>query len=120
MDAVGLADLLQKYGPWGLIAVLMFVVWKLYEDNKTCAATALADRDKLILAQQAAAVAAEKCVSALEGIRITLMTHKDASEDLTKQVELAAQETRHAFANMRQSLEGIAGRLERDGTRGRP
>ncbi|GEP11105.1 hypothetical protein [Methylobacterium gnaphalii] len=118
------ADVYINQGVLGatcIIFILLFlgaclVARGLYNDLKACNATALADRDKLILAQQAAAVAAEKGVAALESLKNTLETSKDASEDLTRQVELAAAETRHAIANIKSALDGIAGRMDR----GRP
>lgn len=100
----------------GLFVGACFVIRALYKDLKASHEAGLSERDKLILAQQAAAVAAEKGVAALESLKTALETSKDASEDLTKQVELAAQESRHALSNIKSSLDGIAGRLDR----GRP
>lgn len=100
----------------GLFIAACWVARGLYRDLKASYAASLAERDKLILAQQAAATAAEKGVAALEGLRASLETSKDASEELTKQVELAAQESRHALSNIKSALDGIAGRLDR----GRP
>lgn len=99
-----------------LFLAACWVARGLYQDLKASYAAGLAERDKLILSQQAAATAAEKGVAALESLKAALETSKDASEDLTKQVELAAQESRHALSNIKASLDGIAGRLDR----GRP
>jgi hypothetical protein len=124
VTALEIAGLLRDYGPWGLVALFGFVIASLHKDLKACNKSALDDRDRLIIAMHAAATAADKTTSVLDSIRQTLATHKDASEDLTKQVELAAQETRHQLANMHQALMGIAGKLdrpiERATTRGRP
>lgn len=104
-----------------LVFILLFLAacWVargLYQDLKASWASIASEREKLVLAQQATATAAEKSVAALEKLGAALETTKDASEDLTKQVELAAQESRHALSNIKASLDGIAGRLER----GRP
>ncbi len=104
-----------------IFLVLLFsgacwVIRGLYRDLKASWASIASEREKLVLAQQATATAAEKSVAALEKLGAALETTKDASEDLTKQVELAAQESRHALSNIKASLDGIAGRLDR----GRP
>lgn len=96
------------------LCVAGWVIRGLYGDVKACNATNLADRDRIISAQQAAAAAAEKLSGILEGIKSYLATHKDASEDLTKQIELAQQETRHALNGIQTSLNGISGRMERE------
>lgn len=101
------------------IALFLASCWVsrgLYRDLKASWASIASEREKLVLAQQATVTATEKSVAALEGLKSTLETSKDASEDLTKQVELAAQESRHALSNIKASLDGIAGRLDR----GRP
>ncbi|WP_375275861.1 hypothetical protein [Methylorubrum thiocyanatum] len=100
----------------GLFLGVSWVARGFYKDLKTTWANWQADREKMILAQQATVAATEKSVAALEGLRVALETSKDASEDLTKQVELAAQESRHALSNIKASLDGIAGRMDR----GRP
>lgn len=122
MTAVEITNLLKDYGPWGLVGLFGYVIYSLYKDLKSCNATAIADRDKLLAAQHAAATAAEKVAALLDGIRTTLVAHKEASEDLTKQVELAAQETRHSLANVSAALNGISGQIDRgrDHARGRP
>lgn len=104
-----------------IVFILLFLAscWVgrgLYRDLKASWASIASEREKLVLAQQATATAAEKSVAALEKLAAALETTKDASEDLTKQVELAAQESRHALSNIKASLDGIAGRLDR----GRP
>ena len=104
-----------------IFLVLLFigacwVIRGLYRDLKASWASIASEREKLVLAQRATATAAEKSVAALEKLGAALETTKDASEDLTKQVELAAQESRHALSNIKASLDGIAGRLDR----GRP
>ena len=106
-----------------LLIVAGFVIRSLYADVKESNATNFGDRERLILAQQAAATAADKVASILEGIKGYLATNKDASEDLTKQIELGQQEVRHTLANVTASLDGIANRMqreaERDADRGR-
>lgn len=100
----------------GLFLGVSWVARGFYKDLKAAWASIASERERMILAQQATVTATEKSVAALEGLKSTLETSKDASEDLTKQVELATQESRHALSNIKASLDGIAGRLDR----GRP
>lgn len=100
----------------GLFLAACWVARSLYQDLKASYAAGLAEREKLVLAQQAAAGAAEKCAEALEGLKTALDTNKGASEDLTKQVELAAQEARHTAANILTGIAAVTQRLDR----GRP
>jgi hypothetical protein len=99
-----------------LFLAACWVARGLYQDLKASYAAGLAEREKLVLAQQAAAGAAEKCAEALEGLKTALETNKGASEDLTKQVELAAQEARHTAANILTGIAAVTQRLDR----GRP
>lgn len=102
-----------------LLAFAGFVIRSLYADVKASNAVNFGDRERLILAQQAAAAAADRVASILEGIKGYLVTNKDASEDLTKQIELAQQEARHSMANVSAGINGIVSRLDRDADRGR-
>ncbi|MDV2986990.1 UNVERIFIED_CONTAM: hypothetical protein Q9R58_22025 [Methylobacteriaceae bacterium AG10] len=115
------ADVYINQGVLGatcVVFILLFLAacWVargLYQDLKASYAAGLAEREKLVLAQQAAAGAAQKCAEALEGLKAALETNKDASEDLTKQVELAAQEARHTAANILTGIAAVTQRLER-------
>ena len=115
------ADVYINQGVLGatcVVFILLFLAacWVargLYQDLKASYAAGLAEREKLVLAQQAAAGAAQKCAEALEGLKTALETNKDASEDLTKQVELAAQEARHTAANILTGIAAVTQRLER-------
>lgn len=120
MTPLDIAGLFRDYGPWGLLALAAAVIAALYRDLKQLNATILSDRERLITAQHATAAASEKLASAIDGVKATLSAHKDANESLTRQVELAAQETRHTLANVRSALDAMASRLNRaDGPRGR-
>lgn len=103
-----------------IFLVLLFigacwVIRGLYRDLKVSHATSLAaqvaDREKMVLALNAAASAAEKAATAQASLASALETNKDASEDLTKQVELATQETRHAVGNIMLAVNGLAERV---------
>lgn len=104
----------------GLFVGACLVIRALYKDLKASHAAALAaqiaDREKVVLALNAAASAAEKAATAQASLASALETNKDASEDLTKQVELAAQETRHAVGNILAAINGLATQA----ARGRP
>ena len=119
MTPLDITNLLKEYGPWGIIALLVVVIVSLYRDLGRSNERAIADRDKVLQGLHAATTAAERMNGLLDGIKITLSTHKDASEDLTKQVELAAAENRHGLANVQTSLTAIVNRMDRDGARGR-
>ncbi len=121
------ADSLFNQGVLGTVCVILLiglafagvVIRTLYQDIKALNAAGPADREKLVTAQQAAATAADKVVGVLEQFRVTLSAQTDAHEDLTRQLELAAQETRHSLANVSAALNGIAGRMDRDRDRER-
>lgn len=104
----------------GLFVGACLVIRALYKDLKVSHADAMAaqiaDREKVVLALNAAASAAEKAATAQSSLAAALETNKDASEDLTKQVELAAQETRHAVGNILAAINGLATQA----ARGRP
>lgn len=121
------ADSLFNQGVLGTVCVILLValafaglvIRALYQDIKALNASGPADREKLVTAQQAAANAAEKVVGVLDQFRVTLSAQTDAHEDLTRQLELAAQESRHSLANVSAALDGIARRLDSDRERGR-
>ncbi|WP_232629174.1 hypothetical protein [Methylobacterium sp. Leaf118] len=122
------ADVYINQGVLGttcVVFILLFlgaclVIRALYKDLKASHTAALAaqvaDREKVVLAINAAASAAEKAATAQSSLAAALETNKDASEDLTKQVELAAQETRHAVGNILAAINGLATQA----ARGRP
>lgn len=119
------ADVYINQGVLGatcIVFILLFlgaclVIRALYKDLKASHAAALAaqiaDRDKVVIALNAAASAAEKAATAQSSLANALESNKDASEDLTKQVELAAQETRHAVGNILAAINGLASQAGR-------
>lgn len=105
-----------------LLIILAFagiVIRSLYQDIKALHAAAPADREKLVTAQQAAAVAADKVVDVLDEFRETLSAQTDAHGSLTRQIELSLAEFRHSIANVITAVNGIADRLQRDRDRDR-
>ena len=121
------AESLFDKGVLGTVCVILLialgfagiVIRSLYQDIKALHAAAPADREKLVTAQQAAAVAADKVVDVLDEFRETLSAQTDAHGSLTRQIELSLAEFRHSIANVITAVNGIADRLQRDRDRDR-
>lgn len=121
------ADSLFDKGVLGTVCVILLialafagvVIRSLYQDIKALHAAAPADREKLVTAQQAAAVAADKVHDVLDEFRETLGAQTDAHGSLTRQIELSLAELRHSIANVITAVNGVAERLQRDRDRER-
>ena len=80
----GLAQLLQTYGAWGLVAVLMFVVWFLFR----------------------------KYVEARDKNENTLQAQVKGATDMAEEVTKASVEQKNALVNTTDALKAMERRLE--------
>lgn len=120
MPATELADLIQRYGGWGLSAILMGAVVYLHRGWQGCQDIALRDRERLITALEAAKDASERFEGTLQSLRATLESRGQAVADLSHQVENVAIKVQHGIGNLSASMEGFVRMLDRDRDRGRP
>ncbi|TXN78279.1 FeoB-associated Cys-rich membrane protein [Methylobacterium sp. WL8] len=109
------ADAYLKQGVLGATIVLLLiflviaglVIRHLYNDLKAVNAITLADREKLILALGTVAAGDERDRELLQEMKTTLAGRTQALGDLSQQMALTAQETRHGFANIGQMVTGL-------------
>lgn len=90
-----------------LLVVAGFVIRHLYNDLKAGHATTLSDREKLISALSTVAAGDERDRELLQEMKATLIGRTQALGDLSQQMALTAQETRHGFNNIGQMVSGL-------------
>lgn len=111
MNEVGtLATLLKEYGGWGLSAILMVVIWKLYSDNQSLSTGFI---ERLITALEAAKDAAERVEAALQGMRSTLEARGQTLSDLSHQFEKTSTDIRHVVGNLAATFDAVVSLLTR-------
>lgn len=106
----GLAPLLKEYGGWGLSAILMVAVIKLWSDNKALSTTYL---ERLIVGLNEFKQAVESLKASIIELRAMIDARGAATSDLAHQAAILSEKVIHGFGNTTAALDGIARRLEK-------
>lgn len=87
-----------------LLGIFGVVIWILHRENKALNGQLLSFTERLIEALNKVASGDERDRELLAAMKATLETRTQALGDLSNQVALSAQETRHGFAQISQAL----------------
>lgn len=109
-DPVALAAMLKDYGPWGICAILLIAVLKLYADNKALSSGHI---ERLITGLTAATQAAGGVQGALNELRALIDASGKTIGDHTHQIGILIEKVQHGFGNTSQAMQGVTNELQR-------
>ncbi|KQP27492.1 hypothetical protein [Methylobacterium sp. Leaf100] len=110
MTPMDFAGLLKEYGGWGLSAILMAALVKVYKDKDALVSSHI---ERFIIAIEASKNSADGVKGALQELRSLIDTSGKAVGDHSHQIAILVEKVIHGFGNTTAALEGIARRLER-------
>ncbi|GEM_PF-5790509 len=110
MTGIELAGILKDYGPWGLCAILMLVIAKLYRDNQTLSTGYI---ERIIAGLDAATGAAGSVQTALNELRALIDASGKASGENSHQIAILVEKVQHGFGNSVSTMQAVANELQR-------
>lgn len=119
MDPLALADMLQKYGPYGVIAVLMFALVYVDRERQACQKNQIALVERLVTAMHAASAATTQFEGALKSLTETLEARGQTVGDLSHRIDIVVEKIQHGLGNLGGSMQAIANWIEKEKDRDR-
>jgi hypothetical protein len=110
MTGIELAGILKDYGPWGLSAILMVVVAKLYADNQKLSTGYI---ERIIAGLDAATGAATSVQGALNELRNLMDSSGKAVGEHSHQIAILVEKVQHGFGNTASAMQAVANELTR-------
>jgi hypothetical protein len=110
MTGVEIAGILKDYGPWGLCAILMLVIAKLYSDNQALSTGYI---ERVILGLNAATSASTSVQGALSELRHLIDASGKAVGEHSGHIALLVEKVQHGFGNTASAMQAVANELQR-------
>ncbi|MFK5596502.1 hypothetical protein ACFZ8E_05790 [Methylobacterium sp. HMF5984] len=110
MTGVEIAGILKDYGPWGLCAILMLVIAKLYRDNQALSTGYI---ERVILGLNAATSASTSVQGALSELRHLIDASGKAVGEHSGHIALLVEKVQHGFGNTASAMQAVANELQR-------
>lgn len=104
------ADLLQKYGGWGLSAILMLAVIRLYQDNQALSRGFV---ERIIAGLAAATAAAGGVEKALAELTRLMEASRETVGGHSNRLDVLVEKIQHGFGNTSAAMQAVANELQR-------
>jgi hypothetical protein len=119
MNPVDAADMLQKYGGWGVAVFLGFALYIVDKDRQACQKSQIALVERLVTAMHAASVATTQFEAALKSLTETLDARGQTVGDLSHRIDIVVEKIQHGLGNLGGSMQAIANWIEKEKDRER-
>ena len=119
MDPVTLADMLQKYGGWGVAVLAIIGLVYVDRDRQACRNSQIALVERLVTAMHAASVATTQFEGALKSLTETLEARGQTVGDLSHRIDIVVEKIQHGLGNLGGSMQAIANWIEKEKDRDR-
>ncbi len=110
MTGIEIAGVLKEYGGWGLSALLILAIVKLYRDKEALSSGYL---ERLVTGIAAATQAANTTKETLDKLGALIDASGETVGEHSHQIAILVEKIQHGFGNTASSLDGVARRLEK-------
>lgn len=108
MTPVEIADALQKYGGWGVSAILMIALYVVDKDRTAIRDAQAALIERLVTAMNAASAATTQFEGALKSLTDTLEARGQTVGDLSHRIDIVVEKIQHGLGNLGASMQAVA------------
>lgn len=119
MNPVDAAELLSKYGGWGVSVFLGFALYFVDRDRTAIRNAQVALVERLVTAMSAASVATTQFESALKSLTETLEARGQTVGELSHRIDIVVEKIQHGLGNLGGSMQAIATWIEKEKDRDR-
>lgn len=119
MNPLDLADMLQKYGGWGVAVLAIIGLVFVDRERQACQRSQIALVERLVTAMHAASVATTQFETALKSLTETLDARGQTVGDLSHRIDIVVEKIQHGLGNLGSSMQAIASWVEKEKERDR-
>lgn len=114
MNPLDLADMLQRYGGWGVAVLAMIALVYVDRERQACQKSQIALVERLVTAMHAASVATTQFEAALRSLTETLDSRGQTVGDLSHRIDIVVEKIQHGLGNLGGSMASIANWIEKE------